>query len=117
MGPPDGLPTRFHSSKTTLGAAVEAFFADRDLAPATRRAYRAAYGSLIQAFGTEMPVTALMQTVGRGRLSHCRSLEACGAGEVDPARASLDAAPVVGAATACFVAGGVDGVVIARPLR
>ena len=34
-------PARFHSSKTTLGAAVEAFFADRDLAPATRRAYRA----------------------------------------------------------------------------
>ena len=52
-------PTRFHSSKTTLGAAVEAFFADRDLAPATRRAYRATYGSLIQAFGSEMPVTAL----------------------------------------------------------
>ena len=25
-------PTRFHSSKTPLGAAVEAFFADRDLA-------------------------------------------------------------------------------------
>ena len=44
-------PARFHSSKTTLGAAVEAFFADRDLAPATRRAYRATYGSLIQAFG------------------------------------------------------------------
>ena len=52
-------PTHFHSSKTTLGAAVEAFFADRDLAPATRRAYRATYGSLIQAFGSEMPVTAL----------------------------------------------------------
>ena len=52
-------PTGFHSSKTTLGAAVEAFFADRDLAPATRRAYRATYGSLIQAFGSEMPVTAL----------------------------------------------------------
>ena len=52
-------PTRFHSSKTTLGVAVEAFFADRDLAPATRRAYRATYGSLIQAFGSEMPVTAL----------------------------------------------------------
>ena len=44
-------PTRFHSSKTTLGAAVETFFADRDLATATRRAYRATYGSLIQAFG------------------------------------------------------------------
>ena len=52
-------PTRSHSSKTTLGAAVEAFFADRDLAPATRRAYRATYGSLLQAFGSEMPVTAL----------------------------------------------------------
>ena len=59
MGPPMASPTRFHSSKTTLGAAVEAFFADRDLAPATRRAYRATYGSLIQAFGSEMPVTAL----------------------------------------------------------
>ena len=52
-------PTRFHFSKTTLGAAVEAFFADRDLAPSTRRAYRATYGSLLQAFGAEMPLTAL----------------------------------------------------------
>ena len=26
--PPMASPTRFHSSKTTLGAAVEAFFAD-----------------------------------------------------------------------------------------
>ena len=48
-----------HSSKTTLGAAVEAFFADRHLAPAPRRAYRATYGSLLKAFGIEMPVTAL----------------------------------------------------------
>ena len=48
-----------HSSKTTLGAAVEAFFAARHLAPATRRAYRATYGSLLKAFGIEMPVTAL----------------------------------------------------------
>ena len=38
---------------------VEAFFADRDPAPSTRRAYRATYGSLLQAFGAEMPVTAL----------------------------------------------------------
>ncbi len=51
--------TRLHSSKTTLGAAVEAFFAERDLAPATRRAYLATYGSLLQAFGTETPVSAL----------------------------------------------------------
>ena len=42
-------------------AAVEAFFADRDLAPATRRAYRATYGSLPKAFGAEMAVTALPQ--------------------------------------------------------
>ena len=42
---------RLHCSKTTLGAAVEAFLADRDLAPSTRRAYRATYGSLLQAFG------------------------------------------------------------------
>ena len=38
---------------------VEAFFADRDLAPATRRACQATYGSLLQAFGAEMPFTAL----------------------------------------------------------
>ena len=73
LGPPMASPTRFHSSKTTLGAAVEAFFADRDLAPATRRAYRATDGSLIQAFGTEMPVTAL--TFG-----------GCGSGNWLPAR-------------------------------
>ena len=48
-----------HCLKTTLGAAVEVFFADRDLAPSTRRAYRATYGSLLQAFGAEMPFTAL----------------------------------------------------------
>ena len=64
-------PTRFHSSKTTLGAAVEAFFADRDLAPATRRAYRATYGSLLQAFGTEMPVTALTAVKLRHWLTRC----------------------------------------------
>ena len=50
---------RLHASKTNLGAVVEAFFADRDLAPATRRAYQATYGSLLQAFGAEMPLTAL----------------------------------------------------------
>ena len=60
-----------HSSKTTLGAAVEAFFADRDLAPATRRAYRATYGSLLQAFGTEMPVTALTPVKLRHWLTRC----------------------------------------------
>ena len=30
---------RLYSSKPALGAAIEAFFADRDLAPATRRAF------------------------------------------------------------------------------
>ena len=57
--PPMASLAHLHCSKTTLGAAVEAFFADRDLAPSTRRAYRATYGSLLQAFGAEMPVTAL----------------------------------------------------------
>ena len=57
--PPIASLARLHSSKMTLGAAVEAFLADRDLASATRRAYRATYGSLLQAFGPEMPVTAL----------------------------------------------------------
>ena len=55
--PPIASLARLHSSKMTLGAAVEAFLADRDLASATRRAYRATYGSLLQAFGPEMPVT------------------------------------------------------------
>ena len=58
-----------HCSKTTLGAAVEAFFADRDLAPTPRRAYRATYGSLLQALGSEMPVTALTPVQLRGWLT------------------------------------------------
>ena len=44
--PPMASLAHLHCFKTTLGAAVEAFFADRDLAPSTRRAYRATYGSL-----------------------------------------------------------------------
>ena len=58
---------RLHASKTNLGAVVEAFFADRDLAPATRRAYQATYGSLLQAFGAEMPLTALGRRSSRHR--------------------------------------------------
>ena len=58
-----------HCSKTTLGAAVEAFFADRDLAPTPRRAYLATYGSLLQALGSEMPVTALTPVQLRGWLT------------------------------------------------
>ena len=58
-----------HCSKTTLGAAVEAFFADRDLAPTPRRAYRATYGSLLQALASEMPVTALTPVQLRGWLT------------------------------------------------
>lgn len=54
--------THLHTSKTTLAIAVEAFFADRDLAPATRRAYRAAYDSLIETFGIDIPVAALTGT-------------------------------------------------------
>jgi integrase len=46
-------------AKTTLGAAVEAFFADRDLAPATRRAYQTTYDALIELFGADSPIDAL----------------------------------------------------------
>ena len=57
--PPIASLARLHSAKMTLGLRSSAFLADRDLASATRRAYRATYGSLLQAFGPEMPVTAL----------------------------------------------------------
>ncbi|MEJ2326035.1 MAG: site-specific integrase [Chromatiaceae bacterium] len=54
--------THLHPSKTTLGAAIKAFFADRDLAPATRRAYRATYDPLLETFGADIPITALTGT-------------------------------------------------------
>jgi integrase len=54
--------THLHPSKTTLGAAIKAFFADRDLAPATRRAYRATYDPLLATFGADIPITALTGT-------------------------------------------------------
>jgi integrase/recombinase XerC/integrase/recombinase XerD len=53
--------TPLRPSKTTLGAGVEAFFADRDLAPATRRAYRATYDPLLEAYGTDLPIEALTE--------------------------------------------------------
>jgi integrase/recombinase XerC/integrase/recombinase XerD len=47
--------------RTTLGAAVEAFFSERDLAAATRRTYGATYRALLVAFGAASPVSSLTE--------------------------------------------------------
>ena len=43
----------------SLAGAVEAFFANRDLAPTSCRTYRQALGPLVEALGGDRPVTAL----------------------------------------------------------
>ena len=43
----------------SVGGAVEAFFAGRDLAAATCRTYRQAFGPLVEAVGADRPVTDL----------------------------------------------------------
>src|SRR5579885_1642812 len=58
-----------------------------------------------------------VQAAGGSRFSHRRSLAACGAGEVDPAWASLHAALVVGAAAAGLLPGDAARPALARPLR
>ncbi|MCY4370812.1 MAG: hypothetical protein OXF41_15675 [bacterium] len=47
---PDGHPT---AHVPPVGAAVEAFFVHRDLAPNSRRAYRAALEPLVGAVGAD----------------------------------------------------------------
>ncbi len=47
--------------RTTLSAAVEAFFSDRDLAPATRRTYGVTYRALLAAFGAAALVSELTE--------------------------------------------------------
>ena len=42
-----------------IGAAVEAFFVHRDLAPNSRRVYRAALDPLVEAVGADQPLAAL----------------------------------------------------------
>ena len=42
-----------------VGAAVEAFFVHRDLAPNSRRVYRAALEPLVAAVGADQPLAAL----------------------------------------------------------
>lgn len=49
----------FPSDQPTLASAVEAFFADRDLAAATRRTYGATYRILLHRLGPELAVAAL----------------------------------------------------------
>ena len=50
-------------------------------------------------------------------MSSCRGVEALGAGEVHPARASEYSAPVVGEAASGGLPGDVAGVALARPVR
>ena len=57
-----------------------------------------------------------MQTIGGGGLSHCGGLQTCGAGEIDPAWASLDVALVVGTATIGFVPGNVARITVTGPV-
>ena len=58
-----------------------------------------------------------VQAAGGGRFPDRGGLPSRGAGKIDPARASLDAPSVVGAAAACVLAGGVDGASAAGPVR
>jgi hypothetical protein len=58
-----------------------------------------------------------VQAAGGGGFSHCRGVEAFGAGEVDPAWASLYAALVVGEAAACCLPRYAARAALARPIR
>ena len=53
---PDAHPT---AHVPPVGAAVEAFFVHRDLAPNSRRVYRAALDPLVEAVGADQPLAAL----------------------------------------------------------
>ena len=55
-GPDPGHPLHHVPS---LAGAVEAFFAGRDLASATRRTYRQALDPLVEALDADCPVTEL----------------------------------------------------------
>ena len=60
-------------------------------------------------------IPPIQQSAGRGGLPHLRSFAAHGMGEVYPAWASLDTAPLVGAAALGVVAGRAAGVAAVRP--
>ena len=64
-----------------VGAAVEAFFVHRDLAPNSRRVYRAALDPLVAAVGADQPLAALtpaaVAQVFTGRWG------GCGGGDVE----------------------------------
>ena len=51
--------TQRHPAKPTLGVAIDALFADRDLAITTQRAYRACYQPMLETFGGQAPITSL----------------------------------------------------------
>ena len=57
LSPGAGRPS--HRTRPPVGAAVEAFFVHRDLAPNSRRVYRAALEPLVAAVGADQPLAAL----------------------------------------------------------
>ena len=59
VGPGPVLPVRPVCHVPSVGGAVEAFFAGRDLAAATCRTYRQALTPLVEAVGADRPVTDL----------------------------------------------------------
>ena len=59
-GHPSGHPS---GHVPGFGAAVEAFFAYKDLAPSSRRAYRAALEPLVDAVGADQPLAAVTPAV------------------------------------------------------
>ena len=66
-----------------IGAAVEAFFVHRDLAPNSRRVYRAALDPLVEAVGADQPLAAFTPAAG-GWGVH-RPVGWCCAGDVEHA--------------------------------
>ena len=59
VGPGPVLPVRPVCHVPSVGGAVEAFFAGRDLASAACRTYRQALGPLVETVGSDRPVTSL----------------------------------------------------------
>ena len=59
VGPGPVLPVHPVCHVPSVAAAVEAFFAQRDLAAGTCRTYRQALGPLVEAVGADCPVTSL----------------------------------------------------------
>ena len=79
--PPGARRPPLQAHVPPVGAAVEAFFVHRDLAPNSRRVYRAALDPLVEAVGADQPLAALTPD-SRGWGVH-RAVGWCGGGDVE----------------------------------